>query len=215
MGIDDTVSFARTSPLRDGLTWVNTSSRIVYFTSTTLHFVKPTVLWLGQIRFKATPKHSIWLTNLGGWQAASQCYSQRNPLVTYANLESHRFEKDWRHRLSHRLWRRRIKSILNSWSANVFTFWLTICLFFSVEHLGTVIATMVSRPSGIYSVYIISRSGGLIFNYDIESNYPSTEVEKTFSYPLDVKLEYANQRISVMFGQRDNIKGTLFDVIFF
>lgn len=68
---------------------------------------------------------------------------------------------------------------------------------------------MAIRPAGIYSVYIISKSGGLIYNYDVESNFPSTEVEKTFGYPLDIKLEYANQRISVIFGQRDNIKGKL------
>lgn len=63
------------------------------------------------------------------------------------------------------------------------------------------------KPVGVYSVYIISKSGGLIYNYDVESNFPVTEVEKTFSFPLDVKLEYFNQRITVSFGQRDNIKG--------
>lgn len=67
---------------------------------------------------------------------------------------------------------------------------------------------MTTKPTGIFSVYIISKSGGLIYNYDVESNFPSTDVEKTFSFPLDIKLEYANQRITVMFGQRDNIKGT-------
>nr|XP_027200500.1 trafficking protein particle complex subunit 4-like [Dermatophagoides pteronyssinus] len=60
--------------------------------------------------------------------------------------------------------------------------------------------------NGIYSVYIISKSGGLIYNYDVESNFPLTEVEKTFSFPLDIVLEFNNQRLTVVFGQRDNIR---------
>jgi hypothetical protein len=60
---------------------------------------------------------------------------------------------------------------------------------------------------GIYTVYIISKSGGLIFNTDCEQNFVSSEVEKTFSFPLDIKLEFINQRITVTFGQRDGIKG--------
>lgn len=69
---------------------------------------------------------------------------------------------------------------------------------------------MTTKPFGVYSIYIISKSGGLIYNYDVENNFPSTEVEKTFSFPLDIKLEYNNQRINVIFGQRDNIKGSIF-----
>lgn len=65
----------------------------------------------------------------------------------------------------------------------------------------------INKPVGIYSVYIISKSGGLIYSYDVESNFPVTDVEKTFSYPLDIKFEYVNQRVTVSFGQRDNIKG--------
>ena len=64
--------------------------------------------------------------------------------------------------------------------------------------------------NGIYSVYIISKSGGLIYNYDVESNFPLTEVEKTFSFPLDIVLEFNNQRLTVVFGQRDNIRGMFF-----
>jgi hypothetical protein len=56
----------------------------------------------------------------------------------------------------------------------------------------------------IYSVYIISKSGGLIYNHD--HNPVVSEVEKTFSYPLDLRLEFINQRIVVTFGQRDGIK---------
>lgn len=63
--------------------------------------------------------------------------------------------------------------------------------------------------NGIYSIYIISKSGSLIYDYDIEANFPSTEVEKTFGFPLDIKLEYLNSRITVTFGQRDNIKGMI------
>jgi len=56
----------------------------------------------------------------------------------------------------------------------------------------------------IHSVYIISKSGSLIYNYD--HSLPDIQVEKTFSYPLDLKLEYINQKITVTFGQRDGIK---------
>ncbi|XP_022912792.1 trafficking protein particle complex subunit 4 [Onthophagus taurus] len=55
----------------------------------------------------------------------------------------------------------------------------------------------------IYGVYIVSKSGGLIFNLD--HNVPKIETEKTFSYPLDIKLHYENKRVSVEFGQRDGI----------
>lgn len=52
----------------------------------------------------------------------------------------------------------------------------------------------------IYSIYIVSKSGGLIFNYD--HNVPKVENEKTFSYPLDIKLAYTNKKILVDFGQQ-------------
>lgn len=57
----------------------------------------------------------------------------------------------------------------------------------------------------IYSLYIISKSGGLIYSYDPPQT--ATEIEKTFSYPLDLKLDYINQRVVVTFGQRDGIRG--------
>ena len=56
----------------------------------------------------------------------------------------------------------------------------------------------------VYSIFVISKSGGLIYSYDNQVNNP--EVEKTFSYPLDLKLAYTNNRIVVTFGQRDNIR---------
>nr|CAD7454404.1 unnamed protein product [Timema tahoe] len=46
-------------------------------------------------------------------------------------------------------------------------------------------------------------SGGLIFNY--ECNVPKIETEKTFGYPLDLKLNYENKKIVVEFGQRDGV----------
>lgn len=57
----------------------------------------------------------------------------------------------------------------------------------------------------IYGVYIVSKSGGLIFNYD--HNIPRVEAEKTFGFPLDIKLQYENKKVIVVFGQRDGING--------
>uniref|UniRef100_L7M539 Trafficking protein particle complex subunit n=1 Tax=Rhipicephalus pulchellus TaxID=72859 RepID=L7M539_RHIPC len=58
----------------------------------------------------------------------------------------------------------------------------------------------------VYSVYIVSKSGGLIFHSDFPS-MPRIEVEKTFSYPLDMTLSYQNvlKRVVVVFGQRDGV----------
>ena len=58
----------------------------------------------------------------------------------------------------------------------------------------------------VYGVYIVSKSGGLIFNLD--HNVPRIETEKTFSYPLDISLTTENKKIIVEFGQRDGINGT-------
>ena len=59
----------------------------------------------------------------------------------------------------------------------------------------------------IYGVYIVSKSGGLIFNHD--HNVPKIENERTFTYPLDIKLTYENKKIVVAFGQRDGINGNI------
>ncbi|KAB7493998.1 Trafficking protein particle complex subunit 4, partial [Armadillidium nasatum] len=56
----------------------------------------------------------------------------------------------------------------------------------------------------VYSIYILSKSGGLI--YQLDNNAPLIEHEKTFSYPLELKLELINRNITVVFGQRDGIK---------
>lgn len=57
----------------------------------------------------------------------------------------------------------------------------------------------------IYSVYIVSKSGGLIFNYD--HNLPKIETEKTYSFPLEHKLVYQNKQVVVAFGQRNGVNG--------
>jgi len=56
---------------------------------------------------------------------------------------------------------------------------------------------------GIYHIFIVSKSGGLIFNYD--HNVPNAEHEKTYSFPLDVQLKLENKRVSVAFGERDGV----------
>ena len=56
----------------------------------------------------------------------------------------------------------------------------------------------------IHSIYILSKSGGLIYQYD--HNASKVEVEKSFTYPLDLQLTEQNKRIVVAFGQRDGIQ---------
>ena len=59
----------------------------------------------------------------------------------------------------------------------------------------------------IYSVYVINRAGGLI--YQMDHTQPKTEVEKTFSFPLELTLKIYDERVVVSFGQRDGIKGNV------
>ena len=56
---------------------------------------------------------------------------------------------------------------------------------------------------GVFNVFIVSKSGGLIYHHD--HNLVTQEVEKTFGYPLDIKLQTDPNRVFVMFGQRDGI----------
>ena len=57
----------------------------------------------------------------------------------------------------------------------------------------------------IFSVYVVNKAGGLIYQYD---NYvPRAEAEKTFSYPLDLVLKHHDEKVVVSFGQRDGIRG--------
>ncbi|EDW80419.1 uncharacterized protein Dwil_GK18753 [Drosophila willistoni] len=55
----------------------------------------------------------------------------------------------------------------------------------------------------IYGVYIVNKSGGLIFNLD--NNVPRIEHEKTFTYPLDLVLDYDAKKVSVAFNRKDGI----------
>ena len=56
---------------------------------------------------------------------------------------------------------------------------------------------------GVYYVFIVSKSGGLIYNYD--HNVPVIETEKTYSFPLDIQLKFENNRVIVAFGERDGV----------
>lgn len=55
----------------------------------------------------------------------------------------------------------------------------------------------------IYRIFIINRGGSLI--YDWEGKSDAICVEKTFSYPVDIVLEVIDQRVTVVFGERDGI----------
>lgn len=56
----------------------------------------------------------------------------------------------------------------------------------------------------IHSIYILSKSGGLIYQHD--HNAAKIEVEKSFTYPLDIQIAEQNKKIVVAFGQRDGIQ---------
>uniref|UniRef100_UPI00358E255D trafficking protein particle complex subunit 4 n=1 Tax=Myxine glutinosa TaxID=7769 RepID=UPI00358E255D len=56
----------------------------------------------------------------------------------------------------------------------------------------------------IFSVYVVNKAGGLIYQHDNVT--PKAEVEKTLSYPLDITLKIHDERLLVVFGQRDGIK---------
>ncbi|XP_015788555.1 trafficking protein particle complex subunit 4 [Tetranychus urticae] len=56
----------------------------------------------------------------------------------------------------------------------------------------------------IYSVFMVSKNGGLIYHCD--HHRADTEIERTFKYPLDLKLSWRDNRLVVTFGQHDGIK---------
>lgn len=56
----------------------------------------------------------------------------------------------------------------------------------------------------IFSVYVLNRAGGLIYHYDHHT--PKTELEQTYTYPLDIVLR-EDDKLVVIFGERDGIKG--------
>lgn len=64
----------------------------------------------------------------------------------------------------------------------------------------------------IYGVYIVSKSGGLIYNLD--SNVPRIEQERSFTYPIDLMLDYDPKKVSVVFNRKDGING-LYNILFF
>uniref|UniRef100_A0A452GG48 Trafficking protein particle complex subunit n=1 Tax=Gopherus agassizii TaxID=38772 RepID=A0A452GG48_9SAUR len=63
----------------------------------------------------------------------------------------------------------------------------------------------------IFSVYVVNKAGGLI--YQLDQYAPRSETEKTFSFPLDLVLKLHDERVVVAFGQRDSIRGIKFVVL--
>lgn len=56
----------------------------------------------------------------------------------------------------------------------------------------------------IYGVYIVSKSGGLIFHHD--HVVPKVEAECVINtHPMDLKLVNENKKVVVSFGQRDRV----------
>ncbi|KAJ6653198.1 hypothetical protein lerEdw1_010071 [Lerista edwardsae] len=56
----------------------------------------------------------------------------------------------------------------------------------------------------IFSVYVVNKAGGLI--YQLDHYAPRAEAEKTFSFPLELVLRPHDERVLVAFGQRDGIR---------
>jgi len=60
---------------------------------------------------------------------------------------------------------------------------------------------------GIERIFIVSKSGGLIYSYDNQTpNYSNQPIEQVFSYPLPFKLGMIDNKVSVEFGESDGIK---------
>ena len=82
---------------------------------------------------------------------------------------------------------------------------MTIC-FALFKNVGNhFLKNILHKFDKMYGIYIINRAGGLIYQYD--HNMPKVEVEKTFSYPLELVLKIFDEKVVVDFGQRDGIKG--------
>ncbi|NWQ79590.1 TPPC4 protein, partial [Columbina picui] len=56
----------------------------------------------------------------------------------------------------------------------------------------------------IFSVYVVNKAGGLI--YQLDHHAPRADTEKTFGFPLDLVLRLHDERVVVAFGQRDGIR---------
>lgn len=66
----------------------------------------------------------------------------------------------------------------------------------------------------IYGVYIVSKSGGLIFNND--HYVPKVETECIFNeHPIDLKLVVENKKVVVAFGHRDGVASKAIGNIFY
>ncbi|KAM8795568.1 TPPC4 protein, partial [Eudromia elegans] len=57
----------------------------------------------------------------------------------------------------------------------------------------------------IFSVYVVNKAGGLI--YQLDHYAPRADAEKTFSFPLEFVLRPHDERVVVAFGQRDGVRG--------
>lgn len=55
-------------------------------------------------------------------------------------------------------------------------------------------------------LFIVSKSGGLIYSYDNQSVPSAQSVEQTVSYPLPFKLSNIEGKLNVDFGQQDGIR---------
>ncbi|VDN40419.1 unnamed protein product [Gongylonema pulchrum] len=64
----------------------------------------------------------------------------------------------------------------------------------------------------VQHVFIINRAGSLIYDWDSKDDCAT--VEKTFSYPLDIVLDIVDQKVTVVFGERDGIGLRLFARLF-
>jgi len=56
----------------------------------------------------------------------------------------------------------------------------------------------------IYSVYIINKAGGLIYQREHAVN--DTEIERVFKYPLCLTLKEIDEKLMVAFGEKDGVK---------
>lgn len=62
----------------------------------------------------------------------------------------------------------------------------------------------MSSSSLLYSLYIINKAGGLIYQKDVQSSEP--EVDTTIKYPLGLTLKEVDDKVVVIFGEREGIK---------
>uniref|UniRef100_A0A5S6R5K3 Trafficking protein particle complex subunit n=1 Tax=Trichuris muris TaxID=70415 RepID=A0A5S6R5K3_TRIMR len=56
----------------------------------------------------------------------------------------------------------------------------------------------------VYYAFIINRAGGLIYEYDCCPRAPDIEI--SFNYPLDLKLDMIDNRPTVVFGEKDGVQ---------